>query len=198
MGNYNLTRQETAETLEISVRSVDRYIKSGKLRSKKKGKLVYVHDEDIKHVGWKNEKKPIIITQSTKKDHSKDPLWDIDTGKKLVKKSDYEKLTKSFEKVYSNLQEQIEKKDETIQSLSVQLGQAQEQVKQSISVSEHNRSQMLLEESKGHIAKQITTLWEEKKALEKTIKDEKFDKMILMIAVFILLMIAAFIWFKNM
>ncbi|MCE2507661.1 MAG: helix-turn-helix domain-containing protein [Nitrosopumilaceae archaeon] len=34
--NYNLTRQEVAKILDISTRSVDRYIRSGKLRSKKK------------------------------------------------------------------------------------------------------------------------------------------------------------------
>ena len=197
MWSYNLTRQETADELEISVRSVDRYIKAWKLRSKKKGKLVYIHDEDIANVGGNSDKKPIIITTTqTVKDSA--PNSYREESQKIVKKDDYDKLTQSFEKVYTNLQSQIEKKDEFIQDLSVQLWQAREQVKQSISVSEHNRSQMLLEESKGHIAKQITTLGEEKKALEQSVKNEKTDKMVLMIAVFILLMVSAFIWFTHM
>jgi predicted site-specific integrase-resolvase len=36
MDLYTLTRQEAADKLEISVRSIDRYIKSGKIRSEKK------------------------------------------------------------------------------------------------------------------------------------------------------------------
>jgi excisionase family DNA binding protein len=39
---YKYTRQEAAELLGISTRSVDRYIKAGKLRSKKDGKIVYL------------------------------------------------------------------------------------------------------------------------------------------------------------
>jgi excisionase family DNA binding protein len=42
MSMYKYTRQEAADMLGISTRSVDRYIKSGKLRSKKDGKIVYV------------------------------------------------------------------------------------------------------------------------------------------------------------
>ena len=206
MWSYHLTRQEAAEELEISVRSIDRYIKAWKLRAKKKWKLVYIHDDDIAHVGGKSVQKPIIITKIPSKPKNQAPLTDENADKtysesseKLVsKKGDYTKLVQSFEKVFSNLQTQIEKKDNTIQDLSLQLWKAQEQVKQTISVSEHNRSQMLLEESKVHIAQQMTILGEEKKVLEKKVTDEKFDKMILMIAVCILLMISAFIWFSNM
>ena len=44
---YTLTRQNTADKLDISTRSVDRYIKSGKLRSKKEGKIIYIHARDV-------------------------------------------------------------------------------------------------------------------------------------------------------
>ena len=44
MSLYTLTRQEASDTLNISTRSTDRYIKSGKLRSEKRGKIVYVHE----------------------------------------------------------------------------------------------------------------------------------------------------------
>ncbi|MGB2110758.1 MAG: helix-turn-helix domain-containing protein [Patescibacteria group bacterium] len=47
MSMYKYTRQEASEMLGISTRSVDRYIKSGKLRSKKDGKIVYVKGSDV-------------------------------------------------------------------------------------------------------------------------------------------------------
>jgi len=56
---------------------------------------------------------------------------------------------------------------------------------------------MLLEESKTHIAKQMTSLSEEKKELEKNLKDEKFDKKVLIAFVFILLIMATYFWFKS-
>lgn len=197
MESYTLTRQEAADLLEISVRSVDRYIKSGKIRSEKRWKSVYVNDNDVKNIQINSNSQPIIITQANKNTEKKQSQFE---SKKLSTKQDvkdFDKLTKTFENIYTDLRNQIEKKDKIIQQMSVELGMAKEQVKQSISVSEHNRSQMLLEESKTHIAKQMSNLSEEKKKLEAELKDEKFDKKVLIAFVFILLITAAYFWFKT-
>ena len=130
MGNYKLTRKEAAESLDMSMRSIDRYIKSWKLRAKKKGKIVYVHNEDISNVGGNSgSKKHIIITESSKKSSSED------SSTKLSKKGDIDKMTRTFDKVYSDLRQQIDKKDEMIQKLSIQVGRGDEQMRHSISVS---------------------------------------------------------------
>lgn len=195
MEEYILTRQEAAELLEISVRSIDRYIKSWKIRSQKKWKSVYVNDIDIKNLNSNSDSKPIIITKNSNKEENNQF-----ESKKISTKKDvenFDKLTKTFENIYTDLRNQIEKKDKIIQELSVNVWISQEQVKQSISVSEHNRSQMLLEESKTHIAKQMTQLSDEKQKLEKDLKDEKFDKKVLIVFVFILLSLAAYFWFKT-
>lgn len=194
MWNYKLTRSEAAEKLDISVRSIDRYIKSWKLRAKKKGKIVYINHDDISNMNG-SESGPIIIKDS---EHvSWNTSQNIPSSSKgLVKNEDYTKLTSTFESVYGDLRKQIEKKDEIIQTLSLEVGKSQEQMKHSISVTEHNRTQMLLEESRGHIAKQMDTLSNEKKTLEKTLSDERFDKKVLLVFVFILLGMAAWFWFK--
>jgi len=205
MANYTFTRKDAAEELDISVRSIDRYIKSWKIRSKKKWKTVYVHQEDIINMKWwENIKKQIIITDESivnkndKKETIKDNIELIkNNNSNIVKKSDYEKLTKTFENVYTDLRKQIEKKDDIIQELSVKVWISQEQVNQSISVSEHNRSQMLLEESKANISKQMNYLSEEKRSIEKELKNEKFDKKVLIFFVFILLWLAAYFWYKS-
>ena len=199
MHSYTLTRQEAADILDISVRSIDRYIKWWKIRSEKKWKKVYVHSDDIKNMDtWSSEIKHIIITEK-EKNTEKMALDELDENKvenKIVKKSDYDKLTKTFENVYSDLRWQIDKKDEIIQKMSIEIWRTQEQVKQSISVSEHNRSQMILEESKTHIAKQMTSLSDSKKELEEDLKKERFDKKVLIVLVFIFLWLSAYFWFQ--
>ncbi len=192
MGNYKLTRKEAAESLDMSMRSIDRYIKAWKLRAKKKWKIVYVHNEDIANVGgnW-NSKKHIIITSASKQ-------WESEVSStKLSKKGNIDKMTKTFDKVYSDLRTQIDKKDEMIQKLSIQVGRGEEQMRHSISVSEHNKSQMLLEESRWHITKQMSSLNEDKKSLEAELKNEKFDKKVLIVFVFLLLAVSAYFFFKN-
>jgi len=193
---YTLTRQDAADLLGISVRSVDRYIKSWKIRSEKRWKSVYVNDNDVKNLHSNTEATTIIIENIDKKTTEKKQQFaskDISTKKDV---ENFDKITKTFENIYTDLRNQIEKKDKIIQEMSVEIGMSREQVRQSISISEHNRSQMLLEESKTHIAKEMNNLSEEKKKLEKDLKDEKFDKKVLIVLVFILLALAAYFWFK--
>ncbi len=195
MDSYIFTRKEAAAELDISVRSLDRYIKSWKIRSEKKWKKVYVHTDDINNIKWwENEIKHIIITE--KKDKKNKEENNV-SSKEISKKWDNNKLTKTFEKIYTDLRNQIDKKDEIIRTMSIEIGKNQEQVKQSISISEHNRSQMLLEESKTHIAKQMTSLNDSKKELENNLKKEIFDKKILILLVFIFLWLSAYFWFQN-
>jgi len=56
---------------------------------------------------------------------------------------------------------------------------------------------MLLEESKTNISKQMNYISEEKRELEKELKDEKFDKKVLIVFVFIFLGLAGFFWYKS-
>lgn len=195
MDSYMITRQDAADTLGISVRSIDRYIKSWKIRSEKKWKKVYVHSDDINNMQlWNNEIKHVIISEDTIKKEITDK--EQFSSQKLSKKGDYEKLSITFENVYTDLRNQIDKKDEMIQKMSIEIWKSQEQVKQSISVSEHNRSQMMLEESKTHIAKQMTSLNDNKKELEIDLKKERFDKKVLILLVFIFLWLSAYFWFQ--
>jgi len=192
MGNYKLTRKEAAESLDMSMRSIDRYIKAGKLRAKKKGKIVYLHSDDIDNIwGDSDSNKHIIITNPSSNTKTET------SSTKLSKKADVDKLTKTFDSVYSDLRSQIDKKDEIIQKLSIQVGRADEQMKHSISVSEHNKSQMLLEESRWHITAQMSSLTEDKKSLEEELKNEKFDKKVLIVFVFLLLAVSAYFFFTN-
>ena len=192
MSNYKLTRKEAAESLDMSMRSIDRYIKSWKLRAKKKGKIVYVHWDDINNIGWGNVSENHVIITDASKEEFIEP-----TSTKIVKKDEVDKITKTFDKIYWDLRTQLDNKDEIIQKLSMQVWSANEQMKHSISVSEHNRSQMLLEESRWHITAQMTSLNEDKKTLEEELKNEKFDKRVLIIFVFILLAVSAYFFFKN-
>lgn len=199
MDSYIMTRQEAADILDISVRSIDRYIKSWKIRSEKKWKKVYVHTDDIDNIQWWNsEVKHVIITDDVKKRKNikNEDLGEQFSSKKIVKDNGYENIINTFENIYTDLRWQIDKKDEIIHKMSIEIGKSQEKVKQSISVSEHNRSQMILEESKTHIAKQMTSLNDTKKELEIDLKKERFDKKVLIVLVFIFLWLSAYFWFQ--
>ncbi len=48
MATYNISREDAADILGVSTRSVDRYIKRGKLSYKKVANKVYIAEEDVR------------------------------------------------------------------------------------------------------------------------------------------------------
>jgi excisionase family DNA binding protein len=183
---YKYTRQEAADMLGISTRSVDRYIKSGKLRSKKDGKIVYLKWSDVESMVWGNQTQQEVIVPGEKSE-----------SKSVTKKESTSQASAMLENIYSDLKKEIKYKDETIQELSQKLGRAEEMVKNSVSVIEFKKSQFLLEESKGHMNKEVDEVKKEKKKLQSELKYEKTTNLILIIFVIVLLAVAATIWFLS-
>ena len=179
---YNATRQEAADTLWISTRSVDRYIKAGKLRAQKRGKVVYVHADDIASIAGGNTQTQHVIIEKTFS--SNNSTW-VSTHAS----------SPALDQVYSDLKEEIKTKDAVIQELSMRVGRAEEIAKNSVSLVEFKKSQFLLEESKSSLGQELGNLEEKTKELENTLKYEKTTNFILTVFVVILLVVAGVIWF---
>lgn len=189
MSMYNLTRQEAAETLNISTRSVDRYIKAWKLRAKKDWKIVYINQNDINSFLWNNNLKQEVIVEKKDTDNNI-------TGERKIS-TNTEHFSSALSDIYKDLKEEIRKKDETIQTLAIRLWKAEEVANNSISLLDFKKSQYMLEESKENITKNLDELKKEKEKLEWELKYEKNSNIILIIFVIILLILSWFIWFMN-
>ncbi|MDP5039177.1 MAG: helix-turn-helix domain-containing protein [Candidatus Gracilibacteria bacterium] len=178
---YKITRDEASLLLNLSTRSIDRYIKSGKLRSKKDGKIVYIHQDDIDNfLGSNKNKQEVIVKENI-----------VVEEKKPVKKEVNNEMV-NF--IYQDLKSEIEKKDEEIKNLSVENGKLQEMIKSSISLIEFKKTQFLLEESKNGA---ITNLENTKKELTEKLQelnDEKKLNYILTITVVVLIILLIIIW----
>jgi len=191
---YTLTRQDAADTLWVSTRSIDRYIRGGRLRSKKEGKIIYINDNDIENLKNGSEKQEVIIPQKVDKENRQE----IRETKKEISQKDENTKSESkevLESIYQDLKQEIQKKDEIIQNLSIQLGKAEEIAKNSISLMEFKKSQFLLEESKGHLSWELEKLKWEKSKMEKELKYEKSTNSIMIVFLILLLCLTAVIWF---
>jgi excisionase family DNA binding protein len=47
---FTLTREDASKMIGVSTRTVDRYIQSGKIRTKREGKVIMLHKEDVTQV----------------------------------------------------------------------------------------------------------------------------------------------------
>ena len=188
MSMYKLTRQEVAEKLNVSTRSVDRYIRSWKLRSKKEWKIVYVSATDVNSIlSWPSSKQEVIIPKAQKV--AKEEKVVVRREKSVVS-SDW-----TLDLIYKDLRDDIGKKDLLIQGLAEKLWRSDELTKNSVSLIEFKKSQFLLEESKTYLSKEIHDMKKDKNKLEKELKKEKGNNLLLLILVIVLIAIASVIWF---
>jgi len=178
---YTITRQDAAQMLWVSTRSVDRYIKAWKLRSKKEGKIIYIHSKDIENIsGESNDSKAeVIIPQDKTKSYSESKSHFQQARTTSSEVMDAQSRA-TLEKIYLDLRWEIQTKDKAIQDLSIRLGQAQEIAKNSVSLVEFKKSQFLLEESKGHIAHENSALKDQADELTQKLKYEKTTNLILL------------------
>jgi len=183
---YNLTRQEVAEKLSISTRSVDRYVKSWKLRSKKIWKIVYINDSDVNNLDNPKNKTWEVITPSNSNNEKKE-----NNSSEIVTNNESWVLNE----IYKDLKSEIEKKDAIIQELSMRVWKSEEIAKNSMSLMDFKKSQFLLEESKWHLNNKVSNLEKDNENLQEDLKHEKNTNIILIIFTFILLIISWILWF---
>jgi len=187
---YKYTRQEAAEKMSISTRSVDRYIKAWKLRAKKDWKVVYVKWSDVESLMWNGwSKQEVIVEQKIVSNTN------VESAKVVTRNDDNVSGTLWY--IYKDLKSEIEKKDQLIQNLAMRVWKAEEVAKNSVSLLDFKKSQYLLEESKDGLNKEVEDLAKEKERLVSELKYEKNSNVMLIVFVVILLFIAWTIWFMK-
>ena len=194
---YNITRAQAAKTLWVSTRSIDRYVKSGKIRSKKEWKIIYIHSWDIENLSGesKQEKAQVIIPKEQARSYNESSSYTQEKNSSQSKEVMDPQSRATLEKIYLDMKQDIKTKDQAIQDLSIKLGQAQEISKNSVSLIEFKKSQFLLEESKGHLAWENSNLKEQTIELSAKLKYEKTTNYILIAFCIILVVTLWALWF---
>ena len=198
---YNATRQETSDLLWISVRSVDRYIKAGKLRIKKDGKNIFVHWWDIDAIknGGKSKHHVIInrVQPKTEKVYTEKTYQNEEPVSFSSTQVSTGKEEASLSHIYLDMKKDIAKKDDVIQTLALRVGKAEEIAKNSISINDFKKSQFLLEESKSVIASELDLAKKQKDTLQKKLNYEKQIKLLLLFLSIALFLTLFFVWIAN-
>lgn len=192
---YKYTRQDVSDLLNISTRSVDRYIRSWKLRSKKDGKIIYIHSSDVDSIKNSWGAQEVIIPQKEEViAKTKEHTTHIPVTKEVGSTWSGNAILSN---IYEDLKQQIHKKDEIIQTLSVRLGKAEEIAKNSISLVEFKKSQFLLEESKGYLSNEVEGLKKDRNQLARDLKYEKNTNQLMVAFLIFLLIFVWIIWFVK-
>jgi excisionase family DNA binding protein len=177
---YTVSRDEASKMLGVSTRTIDRYIAAGKLRSKREGKTIMLHTDDVKkyQAGGGEQKdyevlppKPVAMPAI-----SYDP------------RESQNEILHAIEKV-------IKEKDMIIQELTFKIGKMEGEIAHSVPKLEHKKSLLALEEAHANRMHDMDLMVLAKEDIEKKLQKERMLSTILMIGILILLVASGFLIF---
>ncbi len=182
---YNLSRQQAAEILGISTRTLDRYIRRWFLSYKKISNRILLSEEEVKAFKKRLDNKEIIHeTEVIWWDDVKEYIYDVEHNQQDDYKNKSQVLAKSsndIEKIVQLLKEKdqiIEQKNKMIFALQHKLGELETKLKTYIALPDYSKE-------KETFLKEKEKLLEEKNDLILSIKKMKFYNLVLFLIAFI-------------
>ena len=184
---FTIDREDGAEMLGISTRTLDRYIRSGKLRAKKRGKKVFLHTEDVMRMKESDTSDIPRMHPKSEEEMALEPTSQFITKPLIV----------SYKDLYEESKAQLARKDELIQDLSYRLGNLESELKNSIPMLEYKKATFLLESSQSKSDEERKELTYKAEKYADEIKKEQNTNMILIIVLSFVLMVSVFAWFMG-
>lgn len=188
MKNYTITREKAAIELGVSTRTIDRYVKSGKLSYKKIANKVLLAKEEI--MALKEEFSALHTEVTSELIHEATPTSQPVTSNPVAVRADLdqaidEKIEKFF-LIFKEKDKMIEEKNKIIFVLQQRIGELETKIQSMIALPDYNREKQatLLEKQK---------LEEKIEKLRDDIKTEKIKSFILIIMALVFVGIALFL-----
>ncbi len=197
---YNLDRKAASRLLNVSIRTLDRYVRSRKLSTKVVDGRIWIDKADV--VKLKAEKEaPVLVEKislSTSTMSIDDDMGNMDTVE-MVDHDDvhsHPKLSTPRERdgdVYKNLYDQMKlelnEKQERLEMANYRVGQLESQVRNSIPMLEYHRQNQDREKQENVLKSQIEDSLTKLKRLVNELKYEKLSKRLFLVILLVLLAI---------
>lgn len=200
---YKTDRKAAARLLKVSIRTVDRYISLKKLSTENKDGRIWLDRKEIQGLkkraqvdkvdtvdSMENSKMSIDKTVSTPVDMSIDSVDIVSThDSSKISKTRKEHEDGVFKKLYEELKEELNIKQDRLEGANYRVGQLEAMVKESVPLLEHRK--LLSRETAARLEMEENTesLREKIQKIAKTLKEEKLSKTVYFIALFIILLL---------
>lgn len=188
MKNYSITREKAAIELGVSTRTVDRYVKSGKLSYKKIANKVLLAKDEIEAL--KSEFSTLHNEVTSELIHE---VPSVQSPQPVAVRADIdqaidEKIDKFF-LIFKEKDKMIEEKNKIIFMLQQRIGELETKIQTMIALPDYNR-----EKQEAIIEKQ--KLEERISKLKEAVRTEKVKNFIIMVFSFVFIGIAIFLLMK--
>ncbi len=187
MKRYTVTRTQAASLLWVSTRTIDRYVKSGKLSYKKIANKVILNEEELKVL--QNE------FSSLRQEISSELIWDSEDKTISVKPfSDMATLDEKLDKFYLIFQEkdkQIDEKNKIIFMLQQRIGELEAKIQTMIALPDYNKEKQQAIEEKRVLEEKLARLTSK-------VKEQETKTYVVLIFAIVFIIIAVIFYTKGM
>lgn len=213
---FTVTRSQAAEILEVSTRTIDRYIQSNKLSARKKGGNILLSEEEIsnfkvsrfQHEYGASPDMPGRVHKHLNNVDSHTVI-DGDTGDVEVEeeaqvREEIKAVTASaastgerekvFEELYDLSRREIREYHNKLEAANYRLGQIETQLKHSVPLLDYQSTSESLKEKEMQISGKIKHQEEALEMLEGELRGEKLNKNIYIGLLFGLLALQPLLW----
>ncbi len=191
MKNYSITREKAAIELGVSTRTIDRYVKGGKLSYKKIANKVLLAKDEIEAL--KNEFSTLHNEVTSELIQEVSPNHPTNSAQPIAVRADLdqaieEKIDRFF-LIFKEKDKMIEEKNKIIFMLQQRIGELETKIQTMIALPDYNR-----EKQEAIIEKQ--KLEERISKLKEAVRTEKVKNFIIMLFSLVFIGIAVFLLLK--
>lgn len=191
MKNYSITREKAAIALGVSTRTIDRYVKSGKLSYKKVANKVLLAKDEVESL--REEFSALRTEVTTELIHEATPASQPRTSNPVAVRADLdqaidEKIDRFF-LIFKEKDKMIEEKNKIIFVLQQRIGELETKIQSMIALPDYTREKQVALIEKQKLEERI-------EKLKEAIRTEKIKSFILIILAFIFIGIAIFLLFR--
>jgi excisionase family DNA binding protein len=182
---FTIGREEAADQLEVSTRTVDRYVRKGLLRGKRQGKRVMIHSEDLTALlgAW----------------GANGSIPPNETTSEIILNDASEKVSHGLDAtIQSFFQDHLEKKDLLVQEMTYKIATLESQLSQSIPQEQYQKKMFALETSDVRNQAEVATLKDRLEDTSKKYEKERFLTTLLMGWVILLLLASGFLLYQAL
>lgn len=185
MKRYTVTRNQAAALLWVSTRTIDRYVKSGKLSYKKVANKVILNEEELRIL--QNE------FSSLRQEVSTEIIWEKDSSLSVRPVTNISSIDEKLDKFYLIFQEkdkQIDEKNKIIFMLQQRIGELEAKIQTMIALPDYNKEKQQAIEEKRMLEEKLAKL-------KAKVKEQETKTYVVIIFAIIFIIIARYFYVKN-
>lgn len=180
-----ISRKEASKLLKLSIRTVDRYIKAGKLSTIEEDGRIWLIKEEIERfesvdrvdIVDRHLSTPLSIDKVDRVDTKMSTLSTVDNDVKILKnkqRQGRERALDFYKKLYEELKLELKEKQERLEVANYRVGQLENQVRNSIPLLEYHQQKT----EKIHLDQQLNQQQNLISQLTRQIRETSFKKRI--------------------